>query len=484
MTVGTDTAESFLTNGAPIMGVESDSAWRMLDSLDAPGSVTALVADDDPAARDDLSYALESAGCRVVVAGDAAEVLEKLDGVSVAVLDVDMKRLGGASLVARVKEKYPDLVVILMSVRPTIDEAVAAIRQGAYHYLPKPVESLDLLIAVHQAVHAGRLERANRLLRSAAGSLPPVVSLRARTSAGVELSRQVRRVAQVDSTVLLIGGSGTGKSTLAHWVHELGPRRGEPFVTVSCSSLPRELIEAELFGHAPGAIAAAAAERMGRVEMADGGTLLLDEVGDLPLELQPKLLRFLQDREFQRVGCTEQRRVNARLIATTNRDLRKMCDERLFREDLFYRLSVLPIQVPSLAERRTDIPELARDLLERLSRRRQSPGLELSDEALQTLMDHDWPGNIRELENVLERAAVLSDRGRIEPGDLALVRSSGTRRASDGPEPWAGLSLAEIERRALQATLQTNGGNKARAARQLGVSEKTVYNMIRRYGLA
>jgi len=301
------------------------------------------------------------------------------------------------------------------------------------------------------------------------------------------LERQAAKVARSSLTVLITGESGTGKTRLARTIHDGGPRADKPFVSLSCAALPRELLESELFGHERGAFSGAVRQKPGRVELADGGTLFLDEVGELPLELQPKLLTFLQERSFFRIGGHSLIGVDVRLIAATNRNMRAMVAEGKFREDLFYRLNVLPLHIPPLRERVDEIPVLALEFLERATREFHGASeLRLSMEALDLLLTHPWPGNIRELENAMFRAATLSEPGMpIGPELIAPVVETGTPAAPavDGVPLSPPRSLAEIERQAIAAALARHGGHKVRAAAELGIAPKTIYNKIKIYGL-
>jgi len=268
-------------------------------------------------------------------------------------------------------------------------------------------------------------------------------------------------------------------------IHNLGPRSGQAFVAVNCASLPRDLIEAELFGHVKGAFTDASEDRPGRAEIANGGTLFLDEIGDLPLELQPKLLTFLQEKTFQRIGSNKEVEVDVRVISASHQDLAGLCEERRFRADLYYRLNVLKLHIHALRERRGDIPEMATSILERIAKRREIDQITLTKESCRCLMSHDWPGNIRELENILERASAFCEGNRIDVENLDLkpeIVDVSQDHAAVQPS-FAGLTLKEIEKRALIETLEAEGGNKAMAARQLGVSEKSIYNKLRRFGL-
>ncbi|MCA9176698.1 MAG: sigma-54-dependent Fis family transcriptional regulator [Planctomycetales bacterium] len=293
------------------------------------------------------------------------------------------------------------------------------------------------------------------------------------------LLEQARKVAQYDLTTLITGESGTGKTTLARFLHEQSGRRSQPLVVVNCATLPRDLLESELFGHAKGAFTGAVAERAGRVETCDGGTLVLDEVGDLPLELQPKLLMFLQDQTYYRVGCDRPRQANVRIVAATNQPLLELCRQQRFREDLFYRLSVLRLDMPALRDQPGMIPELAEAILGRIARRLGQPPKQLTEDALQRLQVEPWHGNVRELENVLERAVVFSESATVDRDSLHFdsVAGSGAVTTSGA---LAGRTLADIENQALRETLEVCGGNRAMAAQMLGISERSVYNKLKR----
>lgn len=308
------------------------------------------------------------------------------------------------------------------------------------------------------------------------------------TGAMAEVVRQARQIAETELTTLITGESGTGKTTIARLIHASGPRAGRPFVVVNCASLPRELIEAELFGHARGAFTGAVLDRAGRVEMANGGTLLLDEIGDLPRELQPKLLTFLQDQTFQRIGSDRLHCVDVRVIGATNQDLIEACQEKRFREDLYFRLNVLNLHLPPLRERRGCLPELVAQILTRIGQRNDRPVPRVHERAMFALIQHDWPGNVRELENVLQRACVFCEDEEITEHDLRFDRFTRPAESGDAERPasaavLAGRTLAEIEKQALIETLEACRGNKAMAARNLGISERSIYNKLKRHEL-
>ena len=439
-----------------------------------------LIADDDEFIRDHLKILLESDKHRVVVATDGKEAVAMLEeAIDVAVLDLNMPEASGLEVLGVASRRRPDLPVIMLSGEGEAADAVAALKRGAFDYITKPFEPDELLARIREAVRVSRLESENASLRAAQGVSGEPVEIVAAAAASRSLLESAGRCAGVDSTVLITGPSGTGKSVLARWIHERGPRAAAPIVTVNCGAIPRELIESELFGHEKGAFTGATAARAGKFEAAEGGTLFLDEIGELPIELQPKLLSVLQDRRVARVGSSKEFDVDVRVIAATNRDLGAAVQDRAFREDLFYRLNVLTLEIPSLQVRPDDIIPIAESAVRRIARRLGRMEPELASDAAAVLRGHQWPGNVRELENVLERAMVFSD------GPSILAEHLGNLSASpSGPvdHELVGMTLEELEKRAILATLAAFGGNRAEAARTLGVSERTIYNRLRDYG--
>ncbi len=446
-----------------------------------------LVADDDPLSRKVLQRFLNHGNHEAIVAQDGVEAMELMDDdVSVALLDLNMPRASGMDVLQFIREEFADAQVIMVSGEGEIQDAVAAMKAGACDYITKPVDSDELLATVALGIDRAGMSRENRGLREAVGGTLPAKQFAAHSDVSRHLLNQVTKVAPLDSSVLLTGESGTGKSTLARLIHQHGPRHEGPFVSVNCASLPRDLIEAELFGHSKGAFTGASGDRPGRIEIAHGGTLFLDEIGDLPLELQPKLLTFLQDRTIQRIGSNTVIDVDVRIIAATHQNLAEMCQSGRFRQDLFYRLNVLNLVAPALRERREDILPVANDVLNRISARRGTPQLALGESARTVLLQHGWPGNVRELENVLERASVFCDGPAIEASDLELPDSLalvGCVTEVGGAGSFVGMTLAELERRAIKNTLAHCEGNKAKTARVLGISEKSIYNKMRRLGM-
>ena len=445
-----------------------------------------LIADDDRVTCMMFQGHLKNAGYDVVIAEDGAEAVEKMtEDISLAILDLNMPNLSGVECLQQLRNKFPNSEFLIVSGVGQIRDAVQAMKDGAYEFITKPCEPEEFISHVKRALRTAELSRKNKQLRQIVEQPRSSGALVGETPLARTLMERINKLANLDSTVLLTGESGTGKTTIARMIHDQGPRSQAPFVAVNCASLPRELIEAELFGHVKGAFTGATLDRPGRAEIAAGGTLFLDEIGDLPLDLQPKLLTFLQEKTIQRIGSNKSIEVDVRLIAATHQDLLEMCGDRRFRSDLYYRLNVLQVEAPSLRNRRNDIPLLAQTIIDRIVRRRGGHKITLENDAIETLKLHDWPGNIRELENVLERASAFCESDRITAVDLELVPARmNDLISSDAAESWmSGLTLKEIEKRVLIETLQANDGNKAMAARQLGISEKSIYNKLRRFDL-
>jgi DNA-binding NtrC family response regulator len=451
-----------------------------------------LVVEDRDSLRAMLRRTLVARGYSVADARTAGDALRVLSSSRISVVLTDLRLPGGASgldVLEAAREADPEMPVIVMTAFGTIQDAVGAMKDGAFDFLAKPVDTDHLLLLMERAVERRRLLLENLILKeeyAARYGFPQIIG---EDPALREVSRSLQRAATSDATVLLLGESGTGKELFARALHHLSPRRDGPFLAINCAAIPGELLENELFGHEKGAYTGATGRKLGKLELASGGTVLLDEMGDLPLALQSKLLRVLQEKSFERVGGTSTLSVDVRIVAATNRDLKRAVERAEFREDLFFRLSVFPISIPALRERRGDIPLLARHYVERFSRAMNKKPPAIPEACLDRLRSHDWPGNVRELANCLERAVILCDGDRLELSHLGLERA-------DGPRLPAGFdlsgSLAEVGRRAqslaervkIERVLSDCSGDRARAAEVLKVSGKTLLHKMREFGLA
>jgi len=448
-----------------------------------PRAAQLVLADDDPTIRKLLVLHGERGGFTVGAAADGAAALELVgDETEVVLLDLNMPRMNGFETLERLSERHPGLPAVILSSADEASDAVRAMKLGAMDYLTKPFDPDELLAVLRNARRVRRAERENEQLKEALGGTGPDVTPVAESEAMREVVQQAVKVAVLDSTILLTGESGVGKGMLARLIHARSLRGSQPFVTVSCPALPRELLESEMFGHEKGAFTGAVRRRKGKIEAARGGTLFLDEIGDLPIDLQPKLLNVLQERRFTRLGGEEVLEADVRVIAATNLDLERKMAEGEFREDLYYRLSVIPIEVPPLRERLEELGALAASILDRVAERAKTRKVRISKQAMAAMQSYDWPGNVRQLENVLERSAAFCEGGVIEAGDLpAGVR--GSQPSSRVPAGLGGIALQDLEREALLQTLALCSGNKAETARRLGVTEKSVYNKLKRHGL-
>ncbi len=439
-----------------------------------------LVVDDEEIVRDSLASWLEEDGYHVDTAPDGQSALAQLAGESYAILLVDLKMPGmdGLQVLVQARTRQPNAAVIIMTAYATVDTAVQAMKQGAYDYLVKPFEPEELSQMVGKLTSQQSLRRENVLLRKALKrqfEFKDLVSKSPKMEAVFELARTA---AKSNSTVLILGESGTGKELLARAIHAESPRHDGPFVGVSCAALTETLLESELFGHEKGAFTGANSGARGKFEIASGGTLFLDEIGDISSKLQMDLLRVLEAREFRRVGGSQIIKTDVRIIAATNRDLKKLVDSGSFREDLYYRLKVIPVTLPPLRERKEDIPLLAEYLLGQFRAEMRKPLEGVSTEAMEVLMAYDWPGNVRELRNVLERGAVLAKGSILTPMELELTLP--TPAGGSAPaEPTDSLRVAE--RRHVAAVLKQNKWNISRSARTLGIDRVTLYNKIKRY---
>ena len=444
-----------------------------------------------------LRKALERAGHSVDEAADGSTAVNKIRSRRYLLVLSDLKLPGcsGLEVLRESKQADPTIPVILITAFGSIEEAVAAMKDGAFDFIQKPVDLEHLNLLVARAAQQQELLRENLLLReeyAARYGFPRIVGEHPAMQA---VTQQVQRLAATDSTVLLLGESGTGKELFARAIHALSPRRSHPFVALNCAAIPEGLVENELFGHERGAYTGAGSRKIGKMELAHRGTIFLDEIGELPIAIQSKLLRVLEEKRFDRVGGTQSTEVDVRILAATNKDLRAAVAAKIFREDLFFRIAGVPITIPPLRERGNDVLLLADAFLDRFRREFRKPALQLTDQARDALLAYQWPGNVRELQNTMERAAILSDGNEIDAAALQLS----AQRPSEGQMPagmlnetfsWEGTmqdvsarALEYVERFKIGAALQSSRWNKTRAAEQLGISYKTLLTKIRALGL-
>jgi DNA-binding NtrC family response regulator len=435
-----------------------------------------LVVDDERHQRDILQMILESEGYETDTAGNGRQAAQAIraQGFDVVLTDLKMPDMNGIALLSELLKAQPGLCVVLMTAHGSIDSAVEAMKKGAFDYLRKPLEKEELLLVLRRAMERTQLVRENRMLHEQLRDRFRIDNIVGAHGSMQDVFRIVHKVAVSTSTVLIYGESGTGKELVARALHHASDRRDRPFYAVNVAALPESILEAELFGHERGAFTGAEARKIGLFEQASGSTLFLDEVGDLKRDLQVKLLRTLQEREIMRVGGTERIKVDVRIIAASNLDLEQAVKQGRFREDLYYRLNVIPIVLPPLRERQTDIPLLVDHfLLKHGGGRKRS----VSPEALEILVEYDWPGNVRQLESVIERAILLGEGDVIVPIDLpAAIRARiSTPRDAPGLEiPDAGIDLDALERSLILKALDKAQGNVSRAARLLGLSRRTL----------
>jgi two-component system NtrC family response regulator len=392
----------------------------------------------------------------------------------------------GLELMRRIAEEDIQPTLIIVTAFGTVETAVEAMKLGAYDYVTKPLDFEELVLVVHRAMERQNLLDEVRNLRSALDERYGFEGIVGRAKGFLRVLDQASRVAQRDTTVLIQGETGTGKELMARAIHQNSPRKSQPFVTINCGSIPKELVESELFGYTRGAFTGAHTTRPGKIELADGGTLFLDEVGELPLDAQVKLLRVLQQGEIAKIGATDVQKVDVRVVAATHRNLQAMIEDGTFREDLYYRLAVVPLLLPPLRERREDIPELVKHLFNKAQQRHGMKDVELSPEVVQHLARYRWPGNVRELENVLERMLVLSSSNLVTEADLPEeIRRVPTDNSSFWIElPEEGVSLEAVERELILRALEQAKGNQTKAAKYLDISRRTLIYRMEKYGLA
>lgn len=441
-----------------------------------------LVADDDESLRWVTQVQLQRAGYEVLAAENGQAALELLrdTAVDLVITDLKMPGMSGLDLLRQVRLESPETNVIVVTAYGTVETAVEAMKAGAFDYITKPVNPEELKLTAARALEHVALREEVRNLRASLDRKYGFENLLGRSPAWLQLLDMASRAARAHSTVLLRGETGTGKDLLARAIHRNSPRKDRPFVAINCGAIPRELIESELFGHVRGAFTGAVANRKGQAEMAEGGTLFLDEIGELPLELQVKLLRLVQQGEVAKLGASGATRVDVRIIAATNRNLQAMVEDGAFREDLYYRLSVIPLDLPPLRERPEDIPELVEHFFVQSREKNGRPNLVLPPCLLPHFTSYRWPGNVRELENVVERLVVLSPGDQINLEDLPdfLRRSRSTVEELRLDLPPQGISLETVEKELILRALEKFNWNQSQAARYLDLSRKTlIYRM-------
>jgi two-component system response regulator HydG len=445
---------------------------------------TVLVVDDDRANQESVARIFQREGLATLSATNGQEALELLrrPEIAVVVTDLMMPGMDGQELLKTARAIRPDVEVVLMTAYATVETAVAAMKDGAYDFITKPLKRHSLVKAVQKALEKQALVAENRDLKARLDALGGaggrmIIGQSPAFRACVETLKQA---APATATVLLMGESGTGKELAARFLHEQSPRSRAPFVAINCAALPESILEAELFGVETGAFTGAVARREGRFERATGGTVFLDEIGEMPPSAQVKLLRVLQEGEVERLGGTQTIKVDVRVVAATNKDLQKEVAESRFREDLYYRLNVVAVRIPSLASRREDIPLLADHFLRRYAQKNAKGVRAFSTEAMTILENYAWPGNVRELENVVERAVVLCRTDVIEKSDLPEEVTHGPQGAAGHLVIPIGTPMEEIERRVIHETLRHTRGDKTMAARLLGIAARTIYRKLER----
>jgi DNA-binding NtrC family response regulator len=450
-----------------------------------------LVVDDEEVMRDVLGRVLSQAGYDVSFAETGPQALElaRRGPYGAAIVDVMLPEMGGLEVLEELKKHDPEMVVLMITAYASMEMAIDAIKKGAFYFVPKPFDNQQLLHILASGLLQRRLQGENRELRTALRDQGRFMELVGKSPKMLQVFQLISQVAPSRSTILVVGESGTGKELVAKAIHQNSPRRDKPFVVVNSGSLPHELLESNLFGHVKGAFTGAVYAKKGLFELADRGTLFFDEIGNIPMETQAKLLRVIQEREFMRLGGVETVKVDVRVVAATNVDLRRAVEEGRFREDLYYRLNVIAIQLPPLRQRKEDVPALVQHFVDKYTQENGKAVEGVTPEAMQVLMDYDWPGNVRELENVIERGVVLAtgptigkelvpDQVRSSPGFFHIPPVS---------VPPEGINLREViagfERRIIESTLDTTGGVQKDAARLLGLKPTTLNEMIKRHNI-
>ena len=441
-----------------------------------------LVIDDDEPIRDSCQQTLSKDGCLVETAGEGNEGLRRIreESFDVILLDLKMPGLSGVVVLERIKEYNPETIVIIITGYPSVESAVQTMKLGAYDYLSKPFTPEELRIVVRRALEKRNLVLENIYLkREHEEELEK--DILGQSEGMQKVFQLAKKVGPTDSTVLITGESGTGKELIAKAIRNYSSRKDKPFITVDCGSLVESLFESELFGHVKGSFTGATATKHGRFELANGGTIFFDEIANISTNIQAKLLRAIQEGEVTKVGSTQVIRVDVRIIAATNQDLVKLADEGRFREDLFYRLSVVPIHLPPLREKPEDIPLLDEHFLKNYSQKRKKNVRGISEEAMKALIQYSWPGNVRELENAIERPVVLTESDVIQPSDLLYYGLSIPKNSY--PDAEKPKCLEDVEKEHIQSTLKMHNGHRSKTALSLGIDRKTLWMKMKKYGI-
>ncbi len=444
-----------------------------------------VIVDDDPFMREGLMETLSQSAFELMEFESAADALEAVADGSAALLITDMRmpEMDGMELLRQAKRLDPKLPVVMMTAFATVETAVEAMKRGAFDYIMKPFKAEQIEVVVEKALEHRRLLAENEYLRDELAKRFRLSDFVGESAAMESVFARIRQIAPSNATVFVRGESGTGKELAAHAIHAQSPRREKPFVRVNCAALSAGVLESELFGHEKGAFTGADKRRIGRFEMAAGGTILLDEVSEMDLNLQGKLLRVLQEREFERVGSSETIAADVRVVASSNRDLEASIEEGAFRQDLYYRLNVVSVELPPLSEHKDDIPGLVTHFIDKYNRENGTRVKGISDQALQLLVDYDWPGNVRELENIVERAIVLGPGPTLEAEHLApgLERAPGRVAEGRADTPFEPRPLDEVEREHVLRVLAFHDGHRQKSANALGISERSLRDRLKRW---
>ncbi len=445
-----------------------------------------LVVDDEESHRMMLRAVLEESGYSIAEAADGPETIRAVEQepFDLILLDIRMTTMDGIETLTEIRKISPFVPVLMMTAYASVKTAVEALKAGAFEYLIKPLDIEELRILVEKALEHYHLQEENLALKERLGNRFDFSKIIGKSPKMKEVFELLAQVAPTDATVLVLGESGTGKELVANAIHHNSARANQPFVKVACAALPEPLLESELFGHEKGAFTGAIARREGRFRMAHRGTIFLDEVGEMSPATQSKLLRVLQEKEFESVGSSHTMKVDVRVIAATNKDLEKEVREGRFREDLFYRLNVVPVFLPPLRERKEDIPALAAHFFSLYREKNKKELREVSGKAMDLLLRYEWPGNIRELENCIERSVIMARGEIIAPADLPpQIQALSSQKEDSSIRLPLGLSLQEVEKTLILKTLEDTGGNRSRAAEILGINRRTLQNKLKEYGI-